>query len=131
MTGRAETVHGFDGDKLYQQRARTVLPMLVRQAWSGQPIRYEMLAAEAGISNPRNLNYPLGCIGERLDALADEWEEEIPHIQSLVVGKATGLPGDGFDGFLRRQAIVSFINPRREIAELRGLANLFGKVGQR
>lgn len=103
MAKKTDTVHGFDGDKLYQQRARVVLPMLVRQAWSGQPVRYEMLAAEAGIPNPRNLNYPLGCIGERLDALADEWDDEIPHIQSLVAGKATRLPGDGFDGFLRRQ----------------------------
>ena len=103
MAKKADAAHGFNGEKLYQQRARIVLPMLVRQAWSGQPVRYEMLATEAGMSNPRNLNYPLGCIGERLDALADEWDDEIPHIQSLVVGKGTGLPGDGFDGFLRRQ----------------------------
>ena len=62
-----------------------------------------MLAAKAGSSNPRNLDYPLGCIGDRLDALADDWDDKIPHTQFLMLNKVTGLPGDGFDGFLRRQ----------------------------
>ncbi|MDR6790583.1 hypothetical protein J2Y58_003966 [Sphingomonas sp. BE138] len=101
MAETAEVSSGFHGDKLYQQRARTVLPILVRQAWSGQPVRYESLAQEVGMPNPRNLNYPLGSIGNRLDELSEEWDDEVPHIQSLVVNKATGLPGPGFDAFLR------------------------------
>ena len=100
MAKTAEVTNDFHGDKPYQQRARTVLPILVRQAWSGQPLRYESLAREIGMPNPRNLNYPLGCIGNRLDDLSEEWGDEIPHIQALVVSKATGLPGPGFDGFL-------------------------------
>lgn len=101
MAETAEVSSGFHGDKLYQQRARVVLPILVRQAWSGQPVRYESLAQEVGMPNPRNLNYPLGSIGNRLDELGEEWGDEVPHIQSLVVNKATGLPGPGFDAFLR------------------------------
>lgn len=42
------------GDKLYQVRARTVLPILVRQAEAGTPIVYSALAEEVGIPNPRN-----------------------------------------------------------------------------
>ena len=41
------------GDKLYQTRAREVLPILVRQAEAGTPIFYSALAAEVGIPNPR------------------------------------------------------------------------------
>ena len=100
MPETAEITTGFHGEKLYQQRARVVLPILVRQAWSGQPVRYESLAQEVGMPNPRNLNYPLGCIGNRLDELSEEWDDEVPHIQALVVNKATGLPGPGFDAFL-------------------------------
>ena len=103
MAETAETATGFHGEKLYQQRARVVLPVLVRQAWSGQPVRYESLAQEVGMPNPRNLNYPLGCIGERLDELSKEQGGEIPHIQALVINKATGLPGPGFDAFLRQR----------------------------
>lgn len=101
MAETAEVSSGFHGDKLYQQRARAVLPILVRQAWSGQPVRYESLAQEVGMPNPRNLNYPLGSIGNGLEELGAEWDNEIPHIQALVVNKATGLPGPGFDGFLK------------------------------
>ncbi len=100
MAETAQITNGFHGEKLYQQRARVVLPILVRQAWSGQPIRYESLAQEVGMSNPRNLNYPLGCIGNRLEELSSEWDDEVPHIQALVVNKTTGLPGPGFDAFL-------------------------------
>jgi hypothetical protein len=89
-----------EGQKLYQQRARQALPILVRQARAKKSITYEALAEEMGMPNPRNLNYPLGCVGDALDALAKEWEDEIPHIQALVVNKSTRQPGPGFDGFL-------------------------------
>ena len=55
------------GDKLYQQRARVVLPILIRQAFAATPIYYSALAQEAQIPNPRNLNYVLGCIGKPLN----------------------------------------------------------------
>lgn len=100
MAKTADVATGFHGDKLYQQRARQVLPILVRQAQSANPVYYETLAQEVGMPNPRNLNYPLGCIGEALNDLAREWDEEIPHIQSMVINRQTNLPGPGFDAFL-------------------------------
>jgi hypothetical protein len=46
----------MSGDKLYQERARRAMPILVRQALASQPIYYSDLAEELGMSNPRNLN---------------------------------------------------------------------------
>ena len=103
MAKTSETATCFHGDKLYQKRARQVLPILVRQAKAGTPIFYEYLADEVSMPNPRNLNYPLGCIGDALNDLSDEWEDEIPHIQALVKNRQTNLPGPGFDGFLERK----------------------------
>lgn len=100
----AETASQCDnmfGGKLYQVRARSALPLLVRQAESGKPIFYEALATELGISNPRNLNYVLGSIGTTLNELSRKrgWGK-IPQIQSLVINQNRRLPGHGFDGFL-------------------------------
>lgn len=88
------------GAKLYQQRARKALPVLVRQAHAGTPIIYSDLATELGMRNARNLNYVLGSIGETLRKLSQEWSEEIPPIQCLVVNKHTRLPGEGFWSFI-------------------------------
>jgi hypothetical protein len=89
------------GDKLYQTRARMALPILVRQAASGQPIFYEALAVELGMPNPRNLNFVLGSIGTTLNELSVNPElGKIPHIQSLVINQDRKLPGEGFQGFL-------------------------------
>lgn len=52
------------------------------------------------MSNPRNLNYVLGCIGEALQTLSTEWDEDVPPIQCLVVNKATRLPGEGIWWFI-------------------------------
>jgi alkylated DNA nucleotide flippase Atl1 len=49
----------LNGEKLYQKRAKTALPYLVRQAKAGQKIYYSDLAKEIGMPNPRNLNYVL------------------------------------------------------------------------
>ncbi len=100
MRKTSETATGFAGDQLYQQRARLILPILVRQAEAGKPIYYSDLAQEVGMPNPRNLNFPLGCIGDALNTLATEWDEEIPHIQSIVINQRDDTPGPGFDGFL-------------------------------
>ena len=85
---------------LYQRRAFSALPLLVRQAEAGQTIHYEQLARELGVPNPRNLDYVLGSIGTSLRNLGQLWGEEIPAIQALVTNKASGLPGSGFTEFL-------------------------------
>lgn len=88
------------GTAPYQQRAATVLPILVQKATRRQTIEYGELASAAGIPNPRNLNYPLGCIGQTLLQLSDAWGTLIPPIQCLVVNKSQGRPSEGISDFL-------------------------------
>lgn len=93
----------ISGDKLYQERARAALPILVRQAQVGSTIFYSDLAQELGMPNPRNLNYVLGSIGRTLEHLSAEWKVKIPPIQALVVNKISGLPGEGIGWFLLKE----------------------------
>lgn len=65
----AQKVAPIWGNKLYQQRARMALPILIRQAESQEPILYSNLALEMGMPNPRNLDYVLGCIGQTIEYL--------------------------------------------------------------
>lgn len=95
----ATTAAPMFGDKLYQERARAALPLLVRQAEAATPIFYSSLARELGMPNPRNLNYVLGCIGQTIQHLSQQKGEPIPPIQCLVVNKATGFPGEGIGWF--------------------------------
>src|SRR3990172_4146936 len=90
----------LSGDKLYQQRAKAALPVLVRQARAHSPIYYSELASELEIPNPRNLNYVLGSVGKALKALSRSWKEDVPPIQCLVINKNTGLPGEGIGWFI-------------------------------
>ncbi len=88
------------GPKDYQQHAQRAFPLLVRQAFAGHPIFYQRLAGELGISNPRNLNYPLGSVGQTLIDLGKQWGEDIPPIQCLVVNQQDKTPGQGFGWFM-------------------------------
>lgn len=100
MASTAKIASPITGDKLYQERARAALPLLVRQAKAAKPIFYSALAQELGMPNPRNLNYILGSIGQALVRLSKHWKEKVPPIQCLVVSKATGIPGEGIGWFL-------------------------------
>ncbi len=100
MSTTAEIAAPLGGDKLYQERARAALPLLVRQAIAAKPIFYSALADELGMPNPRNLNYVLGSIGQAMVRLSKQWKTKVPPIQCLVVNKATGLPGEGIGWFL-------------------------------
>ena len=95
-------------EKLYQKRARVILPMLVRQAKRKKKITYGCLGQELGIHH-RVLRYSLDCIGDTLLELGELRQEKIPPIQGLVVNKQTGLPGNNVN-FLRCKKI----NPREE-----------------
>lgn len=88
------------GDKLYQQRARLTLPVLVSLAEAGSPIYYSDLAKQVQMPNPRNLNFVLGSIGQTLINLSEVWKINIPPIQCLVLNKLSGLPGEGIGWFL-------------------------------
>jgi hypothetical protein len=104
MALTAQVADPIEGDKLYQQRARKALPLLVRQALAGEQIFYSDLAEELGMKNARNLNYVLGSIGQTMQRLGKAWAEPVPPIQFLVVNKSTGLPGDGIEWFVTNLA---------------------------
>ena len=83
------------GDKQYEQRARAILPMLVRQAQAGQAITYMGLSLETAIHH-RAFAYPLGTVAEVLRDLGEQGNEPIPALTSIVVNSYTGRPGPGF-----------------------------------
>ena len=89
----------LEGEKLYEQRARAALPILVRQAKASEPIYYSNLASELGIPNPRNLNFVLGLIGNNLRRLGEQWGTRVPQLQAIVRNKTTDMPGEGFAEF--------------------------------
>ncbi len=110
----AQIAELLTGDKLYQQRARQALPILIRQAQAEKPITYENLASELKMPNPRNLNYVLGSIGQALNNLSDAWGERIPPVQCLVVNKNTGLPGEGIGWFIKDIADYNKLSKRQK-----------------
>ena len=100
QTAKIANANLLRGDKLYLNRARKVLPYLVRQAKAGQTIYYSDLAKEVDIPNPRNLNYVLGSIGNALIELAKQSKIDIPPIQCVVINKRQELPGEGIGWFI-------------------------------
>lgn len=102
------------GDKLYQQRAAKVLPILVRQAHHEQPISYSDLAHEIEMPNPRNLNYVLGSIGQAIEYVKNKWNEDIPLINFLVVNKGSHLPGEGIEEFIPKAGYKALSPKLRE-----------------
>jgi hypothetical protein len=105
----------LSGDKLYHERARAALPLLVRQATQAHSatIFYSDLADELGMPNERNLNYVLGYIGDALELLSKQWNETIPPIQCLVINKRDRLPGEGIGWFITQKEDFRKL-PRRE-----------------
>lgn len=93
---------GFgDGSKLFQQRAKLALPLLVGRAKAGRSVTYGQLAHEMRMPNPRNLNYVLGAVGRELRALGRRWKERIPAISCLVINKTKHTPGKGIGFHMR------------------------------
>jgi hypothetical protein len=101
------------GDKLYQERARVALPLLVRQASQSATVYYSDLAAELGMANERNLNYVLGYVGDAMESLSKDWKETIPPIQCLVINKRDRMPGEGIGWFITKKEDFRKL-PRRE-----------------
>ncbi|MXR38145.1 hypothetical protein [Craterilacuibacter sinensis] len=120
------------GSKLYHERARAALPILVRQAEAGQSLSYSDLATELEMPNARNLNFVLGSVGETLDELSKSWPQRIPPIQCLVVNKQTGLPGDGVSWFLVDKAGYTKLPLSQKRTVLKGeLSHVFAYPGWR
>ncbi len=119
-TGHISNADLLEGDKLYIQRARQALPLLVRQAKASEPIYYSDLAVEMGMPNPRNLNYVLGAIGNAIKTLAKrEKTGPIPVINCLVINKADNLPGEGISWFIPKKSFdKQSKNKKKEIVKL-------------
>ncbi len=113
----AKVVDTFLGQKLYQDRARAALPLLVRQAQARMPIVYSDLAVELGMPNPRNLDKVLGAIGNTLELLSKDWGEKLPPIQCVVLNKKTRLPSNGV-GWLPINLKTFARKPLREKQEI-------------
>lgn len=116
----SEVAKNMSGNSLYQRRARMTLPILVRQASAGQKIFYADLARELGMRLAWNLNYVLGSIGKTLHELGEQWNEDIPAIQCIVVNQKTGLPGSGVDRMIAGMSSLE-LDPRQKEALVQGI----------
>lgn len=123
----AQIAEPLTGEKLYQQRARQALPLLIRQAQAEEPITYKNLAFELRMPNPRNLNYVLGSIGQAINNLSESWGEKVPPLQCLVVNKNSGLPGEGIGWFIKDLADYNKLSGRqkRQVIDAE-LARIYG-----
>jgi hypothetical protein len=111
---RESATEYLSGEKLYQERARAALPLLVRQATQSATVFYSDLAAELGMPNERNLDYVLGYIGEAVESLSQDWKkEEVPPILCLVINKRNRMPGEGVGWFITKKEDFRKL-PRKE-----------------
>ncbi|MFA6619096.1 MAG: HNH endonuclease [Candidatus Neomarinimicrobiota bacterium] len=113
------------GEKLYEQRARKALPVIVWHAINEEKVTYSDLAEEIGIPNPRNLNYVLGCIGSALEELSKEWGETIPPINAIVINKNTDFPSDGIAWFLDKRRFDKFTPEKKKETLMRLFDEVF------
>lgn len=109
-----------EGSNWTAESARFALPILLWLAKHGRTITYKQLAEELRARHqlPIKRRYtlygrPAGKIGHALQRLADEWAEEIPPINVLIVNARSGLPGEGADFFIKR-----YLNPRSRALRL-------------
>lgn len=85
------------------------LPILLWAAKKGLRITYKQLANELYLrhgedikGNLRLYGRPAGRIGTSLNMLCDEWGEDIPPINAIVVNAQSKLPGDGANYYIKR-----------------------------
>jgi hypothetical protein len=116
----------LEGTKLYVQRAKLVLPILVRQAKAGETIFYSDLAKEVGMPNPRNLNFVLGAIGNAIITLEKRLQiGKIPLINCIVINQTNHLPGDGINFFISKVNFEKLTKNQKKEALNRLLAEIY------
>lgn len=95
------------------QRARSILPILVRQVMASQKITitYGELGDEINAHHRTQVVPALFCIENILAKLSEHWKEEIPAIQGIVVNKKDLLPGKSVE-FLRGQKLPPHIKKK-------------------
>lgn len=99
----------YDGTTWTDQRARYAFPILLQLAKTGEKFTYGKLDKEIAQQNnvkitPVVAGYGkvLEIVGQALNELSQEWNEEIPPLTILIVNVDSGMPSPGVDGFLRR-----------------------------
>lgn len=109
----------LEGNQWTQVTARYALPIVVWCAKRGHPIQYGQLDAEIVLRGLGHrvlavqYGHPAGVIGNALIELEDRWGEKIPPLNSIIVNRKDGLPGEGVDFYLRR-----YYKPKKDIAEI-------------
>lgn len=112
---------------------RRALPILIGCAQAGQTLSYRELDDEIVKRYPGTkphigrstqwYAHVAGRIGDLLEVLSDELDEQVPPLNAIIVRKDTRLPSSGVDCYIRRYANrvlgkrVSEAN-RNEIAEV-------------
>lgn len=102
--------------------AMAMAPILVRQARSEHPLTYGAVAHELGMTHHRPVQRAAGWIAEALGEIGrmKGWRRRPPPpLQSLIVNKATGLPGHGVDKFMSQSFRQARTNRQRAAALLR------------
>ncbi|MFO1044528.1 MAG: hypothetical protein U0941_22370 [Planctomycetaceae bacterium] len=108
--------------------ARTSLLRLVEHVFNNrdgliQPLFYGELAQRIGRLNKHGdghghgMGFVLGVMGRMLQPIEDEWNEPIPHIQSLVVNKSgplKDLPDDGIKEFWPEYPEMTLVEKRNK-----------------
>jgi hypothetical protein len=100
------TIEWWDDGSKTSAWAMKMLPILVRQAGSQQPLTYGAMATEVGMLHHRPVQRAAGRIAYALEEIRSMrgWRRRPPpKLQSLIINKATGLPGHGVNGFMSRQ----------------------------
>ena len=100
----------------YTQEAKKTLQILVGRilkrnaetdTYKTLSITYKDLAERIGFEEPHSgngfsakISEMLGMLGNMLNAVGKNKGIKVPQIQALVVNQATGIPGEGIDGYI-------------------------------
>ena len=100
VTSGGASENMFGGDKLYQQRARAALPILVQCAKARKTIMYKELGSVVSMTDLRSIGRVCGSVAAPLSDLQEYWDgNAIPRITNLVI-RQNGRPGAGVCGQL-------------------------------
>jgi hypothetical protein len=122
------TIDWWDDGSKTSVWAKMMLPILVRQARSQQPLTYGAMAHEVGMSHHRPVQRAAGHIAYALEEIASlrGWRRRPPpKLQSLIINKSTGLPGHGVNGFMSHQYREAKTKRQRAAALLTAHAEIY------
>lgn len=122
------TIDWWDDGSKTATWAMKMMPILVRQAGSQRPLTYGAMATEVGMTHHRPVQRAAGHIAYALEEIAGMrgWRRRPPpKLQSLIINKATGLPGHGVNGFMSHQYQQARTKQQRAAALLTAHAEIY------